>query len=177
MALIVLWNRPNISVILMCPAASMMLCTDFLRINSQNQYINIYISTVMQQNEYVGNWMQSLQTYINLWQCIEKTWEDTIKEFIFYTAIEITLWLLLHHVDYIPWNMCTVLLCHVLSWINNHSQWIHLIYSQYSKLLPLTQMQLEWLERLHSENTPHRPMITHTIDSYQIPSQRNMERM
>ena len=38
-------------------------------------------------------------------------------------------------------------------------------------------LQLEQLERLHSENTPHRPMITHTIDSYQIPSQKNMERM
>ena len=33
------------------------------------------------------------------------------------------------------------------------------------------QLKLEQLERLHSENTPHRPMITHTIDSYQIPSQ------
>ena len=29
--------------------------------------------------------------------------------------------------------------------------------------------KLEQLERLHSENTPSRPMITHTIDSYQIP--------
>ena len=28
------------------------------------------------------------------------------------------------------------------------------------------------LECLRSENTPHRPMITHTIDSYQIPSQK-----
>ena len=31
------------------------------------------------------------------------------------------------------------------------------------------------LERLRSENTPHRPMITHTIDSYQIPSQKIWE--
>ena len=31
------------------------------------------------------------------------------------------------------------------------------------------QWQLEQLERLRSENTPHCPMITHTIDSYQIP--------
>ena len=38
-------------------------------------------------------------------------------------------------------------------------------------------LQLEQLERLRSENTPHRPMITHTIDSYQIPSQKNMERI
>ena len=30
--------------------------------------------------------------------------------------------------------------------------------------------QLEQLECLHSENTPH-PMITHTIYSYKIPSQ------
>ena len=37
-------------------------------------------------------------------------------------------------------------------------------------------LQLQ-LERLHSENTPHRPMVTHTIDSYQIPSQKNMERI
>ena len=28
------------------------------------------------------------------------------------------------------------------------------------------QNELEQLERLCSENTPHRPMITHTIDSY-----------
>ena len=40
-----------------------------------------------------------------------------------------------------------------------------------------TNLRLEQLERLRSENTPHRPMITHTIDSYQIPSQKNMERM
>ena len=46
------------------------------------------------------------------------------------------------------------------------------------------QIQLEQLERLRSEDTPRRPMITHTIDqfilnpksilltsSYQIPSQ------
>ena len=32
--------------------------------------------------------------------------------------------------------------------------------------------QLEQLERLRSENTPHCPMITHTIDSYQTPSQK-----
>ena len=39
------------------------------------------------------------------------------------------------------------------------------------------EAKLEQLERLRSENTPHHPMITHTIDSYQIPSQKNMERM
>ena len=33
-------------------------------------------------------------------------------------------------------------------------------------------MQLEKLERLDSENNPRRPMITHIIDSYQIPSQK-----
>ena len=32
------------------------------------------------------------------------------------------------------------------------------------------EFKLEQLERLGSENTPHRHMITHTIDSYQIPS-------
>ena len=32
--------------------------------------------------------------------------------------------------------------------------------------------KLEQLERLPSENTPHRLMITHTIESYWIPSQK-----
>ena len=36
-------------------------------------------------------------------------------------------------------------------------------------------VKIEQLERLRSENTPHRPMITHIIDSYQVPSQKNME--
>ena len=31
------------------------------------------------------------------------------------------------------------------------------------------QPQLVQLERLHSVNTPRRPMITRTMDSYQIP--------
>ena len=36
----------------------------------------------------------------------------------------------------------------------------------------IPQAELEQLQRLHSENTPpSHPMITHTIDSYQIPSQ------
>ena len=34
------------------------------------------------------------------------------------------------------------------------------------------QIQLEQLECLHSEIPPRRPMITHTSDSHQIPSQR-----
>ena len=34
------------------------------------------------------------------------------------------------------------------------------------------QIKLEQLERLHSENTPSRLMITHTIESYWIPSQK-----
>ena len=32
--------------------------------------------------------------------------------------------------------------------------------------------ELEQLERLHSEDTPCRLMITHTIESYWIPSQK-----
>ena len=32
--------------------------------------------------------------------------------------------------------------------------------------------QLEQLERLRSEDSPHRLMITHTIESYWIPSQK-----
>ena len=34
------------------------------------------------------------------------------------------------------------------------------------------QFQLEQLERLRSEDTPRRLMITHTIESYWIPSQK-----
>ena len=34
------------------------------------------------------------------------------------------------------------------------------------------QVKLEQLERLRSEDTPHRLMITHTIESYWIPSQK-----
>ena len=36
----------------------------------------------------------------------------------------------------------------------------------------MTVMQLEQLERLRSEDTPRRLMITHTIESYWIPSQK-----
>ena len=36
-------------------------------------------------------------------------------------------------------------------------------------ILRRSYIKLEQLERLRSENTPRRPMITHTIDSYQIP--------
>ena len=32
--------------------------------------------------------------------------------------------------------------------------------------------KLEQLKRLRSEDTPHRLMITHTIESYWIPSQK-----
>ena len=52
----------------------------------------------------------------------------------------------------------------------------------------LSQSQLEQLERLRSEDTPRRPMITHTIDqfslnpksilltsSYQIPNQNKVK--
>ena len=35
------------------------------------------------------------------------------------------------------------------------------------------EVKLEQLERLRSEDTPHRLMITHTIESYWIPSQKN----
>ena len=44
------------------------------------------------------------------------------------------------------------------------------------KALPYTQgtfvLKLEQLERLRSEDTPRRLMITHTIESYWIPSQK-----
>ena len=33
-------------------------------------------------------------------------------------------------------------------------------------------MELKQLEHLRSEDTPHRLMITHTIDSYWVPSQK-----
>ena len=36
-------------------------------------------------------------------------------------------------------------------------------------LWKIQQQKLEQLERLRSENTPRRPMITYTTDSYQIP--------
>ena len=35
------------------------------------------------------------------------------------------------------------------------------------------QYELEQLERLRSEDTPRRLMITHTIESYWIPSKKN----
>ena len=35
-----------------------------------------------------------------------------------------------------------------------------------------TKLELEQLERLRSEDTPRRLMITHTIESYRIPSQK-----
>ena len=39
--------------------------------------------------------------------------------------------------------------------------------------MELCQLKLEQLERLRSEDTPRRLMITHTIGSYCIPSQKN----
>ena len=36
----------------------------------------------------------------------------------------------------------------------------------------MPEMKLEQLERLRSEDTPSRLMITHTIESYWIPSQK-----
>ena len=37
--------------------------------------------------------------------------------------------------------------------------------------------KLEQLERLRSEDTPHRLMITHTIESYWIPSQKTKSKL
>ena len=45
-----------------------------------------------------------------------------------------------------------------LSYTMSHMQYAH-----------MTVIKLEQLEHLRSENTPCRPMITHTMDSYQIP--------
>ena len=39
-------------------------------------------------------------------------------------------------------------------------------------LLKKPQSKLEQLEHLRSEDTPHRLMITHTIESYWIPTQK-----
>ena len=39
------------------------------------------------------------------------------------------------------------------------------------------QNELGQLEHLHSEDTPHRLMITHTIESYWIPSQKKTKSM
>ena len=40
------------------------------------------------------------------------------------------------------------------------------------QLLIMLTRKLEQLERLSSEDTPHCLMITHTIESYWIPSQK-----
>ena len=48
-----------------------------------------------------------------------------------------------------------------------------LISKAVSGLLSQNLSQLEQLERLRSEDTPRRLMITHTIESYWIPSQKN----
>ena len=59
--------------------------------------------------------------------------------------------------------------------IQMYSCTLHYNMKQYSQLLRKDCIQL--CSILNGENTPHRPMITHTIDSYQIPSKKNMERM
>ena len=41
-----------------------------------------------------------------------------------------------------------------------------------NKALGSTNLKLEWLEHLHSEDTPSCLMITHSIESYWIPSQK-----
>ena len=38
--------------------------------------------------------------------------------------------------------------------------------------LLIAKLKLEQLERLRSEDTPNRLMITHTIESYWIPTQK-----
>ena len=43
---------------------------------------------------------------------------------------------------------------------------------KYVHLFRLNQFKLEQLERLRSEETPRRLMISHTIESYWIPSQK-----
>ena len=43
----------------------------------------------------------------------------------------------------------------------------------FTQTFVLVQIKLEQLERLRSEDTPCRLMITHTIESYWIPSQKN----
>ena len=45
------------------------------------------------------------------------------------------------------------------------------IYTSILQNIYTLQMKLEQLERLRSEDTPRRLMITHTIESYRIPSQ------
>ena len=52
---------------------------------------------------------------------------------------------------------------------------VKLIYGVNSYILKWwnKQKELEQLERMCSEITPCRPMITHTSGSYQIPSQNN----
>ena len=45
----------------------------------------------------------------------------------------------------------------------------------YIQVLSFSQIKLEQLERLRSEDTPRRLMITHTIESCWIPSQNTVE--
>ena len=48
---------------------------------------------------------------------------------------------------------------------------IKIMWTFYLKSVP-AKFQLEQLEHLRSEDTPRRLMITHTIESYWIPSQK-----
>ena len=50
---------------------------------------------------------------------------------------------------------------------------IHVGYIYIYMILQKTLKKLEQLERLRSEDTPRRLMITHIIESYWIPSQKN----
>ena len=74
-------------------------------------------------------------------------------------------------------------ICHSLNVLLGHPGWrlfeaVYFIFHPYFRVvmghlyLWLINTQLEQLERLRSEDTPRRLMITHTIESYWIPSQK-----
>ena len=65
------------------------------------------------------------------------------------------------HFDMQIFNICN----HILFFIIFY-------YYYYYCTLQYIQTKLEQLERLRSEDTPRRLMITHTIESYWIPSQK-----
>ena len=46
------------------------------------------------------------------------------------------------------------------------------VHNEINKWIAEIIIKLEQLERLRSEDTPHRLMITHSIESYWIPSQK-----
>ena len=50
--------------------------------------------------------------------------------------------------------------------------YIYIWFRKYINFPGVIITELEQLERLHSEDTPCRLMITHTIDSYWIPSRK-----